>query len=285
MMHELVNQYLGALIALFLVTAMFSLGLDLTLRQIVGSLRDRRLVFVALLVNLVITPLLAIIITSLIPLDEGLRIGIVIYAIAAGTEGGPKVVQLIQGNTAYAFGLLGLLLVYTATAVPVIISFAIPDSTIHTGSILIKLLFVVLLPISLGLFLRAQYQNVAQLLNPIAHRLSMFLLYFLVALLVYANFEQFLTVPVSALWAAALFFVLAFCVGYLAGGRDISNRRALAIMTFARNGSVAMMIAADVFTDDPTVLVMVTIMTAAATVAGVLMITWRVVTRLWWKRL
>ena len=97
---------------------MFSLGLDLTLRQIVGSLRDRRLVAVSLLVNLVVVPLLAIIVTSQISMDEGLRIGIVIYAFAAGTEGGPKFVQLIKGNTAYAFGLLVLLLIYTVTVVP-----------------------------------------------------------------------------------------------------------------------------------------------------------------------
>ena len=63
---------------------MFSLGLDLTLRQIVGSLRDRRLVAVSLLVNLVVVPLLAIIVTSQISMDEGLRIGIVIYAFAPG---------------------------------------------------------------------------------------------------------------------------------------------------------------------------------------------------------
>jgi hypothetical protein len=43
-------------------------------------------------------------------------------------------------------------------------------------------------------------------------------------------------------------------------------------MTFARNGSISMMIAAEVFTDDPTVLVMVTIMTATAVVAGVLIV-------------
>jgi len=270
--HDLVNQYIGALIAIFLLTAMFSLGLDLTLRQIVGSLRDRRLVAVSLLVNLVVVPLLAIIITSQISMDEGLRIGIVIYAFAAGTEGGPKFVQLIKGNTAYAFGLLVLLLVYTVTVVPLILSLVIPGAHIDTGAILVKLLLVVALPIGLGLFLNAHYQRLANRLSPVVHRLTMFLLYFLVALLVYVNFEQFMSMQASALLAGALFFILAFATGYFAGGPAAGNRRALAIMTFARNGSISMMIAAEVFTDDPTVLVMVTIMTATAVVVGVLIV-------------
>jgi len=270
--HDLVNQYIGALIAIFLVTAMFSLGLDLTLRQIVGSLRDRRLVAVSLLVNLVVVPLLAIIVTRLIPMEEGLRLGILIYAFAAGTEGGPKFVQLIKGNTAYAFGLLVLLLIYTVTAVPLILSLVIPGAHIDTGVILVKLLLVVALPISLGLFLNAYHQRLASRLNPIVHGLAMFLLYFLVALLVYVNFAQFVSLQASALLAGALFFILAFAAGYLAGGPAAGNRRALGIMTFARNGSISMMIAAEVFSDDPTVLVMVTIMTATAVVTGVLIV-------------
>ncbi|MBP6723613.1 MAG: bile acid:sodium symporter [Halioglobus sp.] len=272
MVHELVNQYIGALIAIFLVTAMFSLGLDLTLRQIVGSLRDRRLVAVSLLANLAVVPLLALIITSLIPMDEGLRVGIVIYAFAAGTEGGPKFVQLIKGNTAFAFGLLVLLLIYTVTIVPLILPLVIDGAQIDTGAILIKLLLVVALPIGLGLLLNARYQRLANRLNPIVHGLAMFLLYFLVALLVYVNFQQLVSMQAGALLAGVLFFVLAFATGYLAGGPDARNRRALGIMTFGRNGSISMMIATEVFTDDPTVLVMATMMTATAVVVGVLIV-------------
>ena len=120
-MNELLSQAVGPVIAIFLVTAMFSLGLDLTLRQIVDSLRDKSLVTKSLLVNFFLVPLLAVAITSMIPMHEGLRIGIVVYAIAAGTEGGPKFVQMIKGNTAFAFGLLVLLLTFTVIVVPLLL--------------------------------------------------------------------------------------------------------------------------------------------------------------------
>lgn len=166
MINELLSQSLGPLIAIFLVTAMFSLGLDLTVRQIVDSLRDRGLVAKSVLINLVVAPLLAIVITRLIPMDEALRIGIVVYAISAGTEGGPKFVQMIKGNTAFAFGLLVVLLTFTVTLVPSIIPLAIPHAEIPTGALVVKLLLVVALPIGLGLFLNARYQGLATRLSP-----------------------------------------------------------------------------------------------------------------------
>ena len=43
-------------------------------------------------------------------------------------------------------------------------------------------------------------------------------------------------------------------------------------MTFARNGSIAMLIAREVFTDEPQVLVMATIMTVASVVIVVVIV-------------
>jgi BASS family bile acid:Na+ symporter len=272
-MIELLTQAAGPLIALFLVAAMFSLGLDLTLREIIGSLRDRRLVTKSLLINLALVPLLAIAITSLIPMHEGLRIGIVVYAIAAGTEGGPKFVQMIKGNTAFAFGLLVLLLTFTVTLVPLILPLVIPHAEIHTGALVLKLLLVVALPIGLGLLLNGLYPAHAARLSPFAHHLSMFLLYGLFVLLIYINFQELVALQSGALLAGLLYFVLAFAAGYLAGGPDVHNRRALGIMTFARNGSISMLIGREVFPGDPQVLMMATIMTVSSVVLVVLIVT------------
>jgi BASS family bile acid:Na+ symporter len=272
MIDEMLNQAVGPIIAIFLVSAMFSLGLDLTLRQIVSSLRDRTLVIRSVLVNLLAVPLLAVIVTSLIPMDEALRIGIVVYAISAGTEGGPKFVQMIKGNSAFAFGLLTVLLIFTVTLVPLIIPLVIPHAEIHTGALVVKLLLVVALPICSGLFLNGRYPELAARLSPFAHHLSMFLLYGLFFLLIYVNFGEIASLQGTALLAGLLFFALAFTAGYFAAGPDRHNRRALGIMTFARNGSISMLIAREVFMDQPQVLVMATIMTVASVVIVVVIV-------------
>jgi len=270
MINEILNQAVGPFIAIFLVTAMFSLGLDLTIGQIGLALRKRRLVLVSLLVNFVAIPLLAIAISRIIPMERALQLGIVLYAFSAGTEGGPKFVQMVQGNTAFAFGLLVLMLIFTVTLVPLLLAWVMPGAHIPITALIGKLLLVVALPIGLGLYINGRYAKLAARLNPIFHRLAMVLLWLLFVLLVYVNLDAIATLPTNALLAGLLFFVAAFAVGYLGGGPAQENRRALAIMSFARNGSISMMIAREVFTDDPQVLVMVTVMAAASVILAVL---------------
>lgn len=270
MINELLNQAVGPVIAIFLITAMFSLGLDLTLGQIALALRNRRLVAKATVVNFIVVPLLAIAITRLIPMDNALRMGIVLYAFSAGTEGGPKFVQMVKGNTAFAFGLLVIMLVFTVSLVPVILAWVMPRAHIPIGALALKLVLVVALPIGFGLYLKASREKLADRLNPIFHRLSMVLLWALFVLLVYVNLDAIAELPTNALLAGLLLFTLAFAAGYTGGGPAADDRRALAIMSFARNGSISMMIARVVFTDDPQVLVMTTVMAATSVVLAVL---------------
>ncbi len=270
MINELLNQAVGPVIAIFLVTAMFSLGLDLTFGQITQALRNKRLVAKSAVVNFVLIPLVAIAITRLIPMQDALRIGIVLYALSAGTEGGPKFVQIVKGNTAFAFGLLVVMLVFTVSLVPVILSLVMPGAHIPIGDLVFKLILVVALPIGAGLYISSRREQLAARLNPIFHRASMVLLWLLFVLLVYVNLDAIATLPVNALLAGLLLFALTFAIGYIGGGPATEDRRALAIMSFARNGSISMMIAREVFTDVPEVLVMTTVMAAASVILAVL---------------
>jgi len=272
MLREFLTQYVALVIIIFLITAMFSLGLDLTVRQIIEPLKNKRLVLTAMLTNVFAVPLLAYALTSVIPMHEGFRIGIILYALAAGTEGGPKFVQIVKGNAAFALGILVLLLTFTVICLPMVLSLAVENLQFPRGELVLKLLLVVALPIGLGLLLKAKAKSVADKLYLVTHRLSMILLGTAFFVLIYVYYGDIIALQIGAIMAGLAFFVLAFLAGYLSGGTDWQNRRALGIMTFARNGSIAMMIARDVFTDDPRVLVMVTVMAAASVVGAVLIV-------------
>ena len=272
MLKELLTQYVPLLIISFLVTAMFSLGLDLTVKQIIEPLKNKRLVLTSMLTNVIAVPLLAFALTSVIPMHEGFRIGIILYALAAGTEGGPKFVQIVKGNAAFALGLLMLLLTFTVICLPMVLSLAVENLQFPRGELVLKLLIVVALPIGLGLLLNAKAKSVADKLNPVMHRLSMTLLGIAFFVLIYVYYGDFIALQGGAILAGLAFFLLAFLAGYLSGGPEWQNRRALGIMTFARNGSIAMMIAGQVFTDEPKVLVMATVMAAASVIGAVLIV-------------
>jgi BASS family bile acid:Na+ symporter len=271
-MDEFLRQSVPLVIAIFLVTAMLSLGLDMTVKQVSQPLRNRWLVIKSLLVSVLAVPLIAIVLTRVIPMEQALATGLVIYALAAGTEGGPKFVQMVQGNTPFAFGLLAVLLTATVIFLPMVINVAIPDADVALGEVVVKLLLLVALPICLGMLVNARLTGLAERISPAIHRLSMIFLAVLFTLIIYVNLEAIMSLQPTALLAGLLLFVVSYGAGYAAGGPAAENRKALAIMTFARNGSISMLIAGQVFSDEPQVLVMVTLMAAASVVGGVLVV-------------
>jgi BASS family bile acid:Na+ symporter len=253
----------------FLATAMFSLGLELTVRQIVEPLRDRRLLGFSLLANVVIVPLIAVVITRVIPMHEALAIGIVVYALAAGTEGGPKFVQIAGGNAGFAIGLLAVLLSITIVLMPAELSFVVPGAHVDRGGLLAKLLLAVAAPVGLGLFLRARFTAFAIRFAVTVHRGSLVFLAVFFLLVVYVNFDEMLSLEPGAILAGSLFFAASFVASYLLGGPEISNKRALAMMSFVRNAPISMTTATQVFPHEPGVMVMVTVMAAASVVYAV----------------
>jgi len=80
------------------------------------------------------------------------------------------------------------------------------------------------------------------------------------ALLVLLNYEEMLRLIGSgAPLAAVIFIVLSLVTGYLLGGPERGTRLAMASMHGGRNASVALMIASQVFSDQPKVLMMITV--------------------------
>ena len=271
-MDEFLRQSVPLAIAIFLVTAMLSLGLDLTLKQIMEPLRNRRLVIKSVLISGLAVPLVAIALTQALAMEQALATGLIVYALAAGTEGGPKFVQLVKGSTAFAFGLLGVLLTVTVVFLPLAINLAIPGAEVSVGEVVVKLLLLVALPIAVGMVVNARAADLAARISPGVHRLSIIFLAILFFLVIYVNIEAIVSMQSTAVLAGMLLFAITYGVGYAAGGPVVEDRKALAFMTFARNGSISMLIAGQVFIDQPQVLVMATLMAAGSVVVAVIVV-------------
>jgi len=269
-MDELLRQSVPLVIAIFLFTAMLSIGLDMTVRQVVEPLRNRRLVIISLLTSAVAVPLVAIVLSRVIPMEEALAMGLVLYALAAGSEGGPKFVQMINGNSHFAFGLMAALLTVTIIFLPLVLNVAMPGAEVSLGEVVPKLLLLVALPIAVGMMTRARFVDLAERINPAIHRLALIFLALLFVLIIYVNIEAIASLQATALLAGVLLFAITYGIGYATGGPAVENRKALAIMTCVRNGPIPMLLAGQVFADEPQVLVMVTLMAAGSVVVAVL---------------
>lgn len=269
-MQELLAKTLPLVALAFLASAMFSVGLDLTVRQIAAPLRNRRLLGSALLAGVIVIPLIAFLLTRVIPMAPALAVGLMVYALAAGTEGGPKFVQLARGNAGFAVGLLAVLLSITVVFMPLLLSYVVPDAHIDRARLLVKLLMAVVVPIGAGLAIRATRVALADRLGGFMHRFALaFLAVFFVQVIV-VNYQAMLALQPAAMLAAVLFFAIGFAASYLLGGPRWQDRRALAIMAPVRNAPISMTTASQVFPHEPGVLVMVTVLAALSVVVAVL---------------
>jgi BASS family bile acid:Na+ symporter len=77
----------------------------------------------SLTANFIILPIITYLILQLIPLPEGLAIGLILMAAGAGSPFMLKIVQLIKADMAFAVGLMIILSLVTLFYLPLMLSF------------------------------------------------------------------------------------------------------------------------------------------------------------------
>ncbi len=244
-------------IIVFVVTSMLDMGLSLTVGQIVDPLRNRRLVALALAANFVLVPLAALLIRALIPLREGHAIGLLLLATAAGAPFLPKLTQIAKGNIALSVGLMGLLMVVTVIFVPLVLPLLLPGVSVNPVDIARSLVVLMLIPLGIGLLVRARNPGPAGRLRPVFTKLSSAALLVLFVAMLFVHWRKILSAFGSSAIVAALLFVAAsLAVGYLLAGRAAGARTVMTLGTTQRNISAALLVAGQNFAD-PDVIVMV----------------------------
>jgi predicted Na+-dependent transporter len=191
-------------------------------------------------------------------LDEGLATGLIIAGAAAGAPFLPKLVQVAKGNAAFSVGLMTLLMVVTVIYLPIMLPVLLPGASVSPWDIAQSLIFTMLLPLAIGLFIKARYEETAGSLQPHMSQISsMAIVIMLVTVLVLQFSTIISTIGSGGLLAALLFLVGGLVIGLLLGGREQGMRSVMGLGTAQRNLAAAMLVAAQNFSDDPNVLVMV----------------------------
>jgi BASS family bile acid:Na+ symporter len=257
-MREILSHLLSCAVTGFGVASMASVGLGYSVRQIIDPLRNWLGVFFALVANFVVVPLLGYAIARTLSLDRPFEIGLLLVAFSAGAPFVVKLTQIAGGNLAFAAGLLVLLLVVTIGYIPMVVPLALPDATASASAIARPLLWTMLLPLAVGLWVRAQAPHWAERVQPIADRLASLALVVLVGLSLLINLQAILSVfGTGAILAGILLIVAAFVTGYLLGSFGPDTRDEVALGTAQRNFAAAMVVAQSL--GDPQILVMVVV--------------------------
>jgi len=235
-------------VLLFVISSMASMGLSLSMAQIVTPLANLRRVALVLLCNFVLAPALAIVITIVLPVNESIRLGLILLSTAAGAPFLPKLVQVAKGSTAFAVGLMVLLMVVTIFYLPVVLPLVVKDIEIQPWRIGRSLLVLMLLPLAVGMLVRSRYEEAAEGLQRVFAQASNIALMLLIVLGIVLNFQAMLGLVGSyGILAAIILIVGLLFIGTLLGGRDPAVSRVMGLGAAQRNISAALVVAGQNF--------------------------------------
>ncbi|KAB1185392.1 MULTISPECIES: bile acid:sodium symporter family protein [Haloferax] len=244
-------------VLVFVVTSMLAMGLSLTISQILEPLRNASLVAKALAANFVLVPIVAYVLVFVFPLSEGQSVGIILLATAAGAPFLPKLVEVAKGNIAFGVGLMVLLMVVTVAYVPLVLPLLLPGVQVNPLDIASSLIVLMLVPLAIGLVVKARYDGIAASVQPVMSQTSTVALVFLTVLMLVLNFDNLVSVIGTGVILALLVFVaISFGLGYVLGGPAADTKSVMGLGTGQRNISAALVVAAQNFQDPDVVTIL-----------------------------
>jgi BASS family bile acid:Na+ symporter len=264
-MRDVLAQTASIAVIVFAVSSMVSVGLSHSVRSIVEPLREPRAVFRALVANFVLVPLWAVAVERAIPMEPPLALGLFLLAGSAGAPFLIKLTKAARADLALSATLLMLLVPCTIVFLP----FYVPLATVHPslsgltyvrGSVLglgVPLVSTMLVPIAVGLVVKAAAPRWAAPLVPITGKLATLALVVIILATLFANARDVARIFASGAIVGALALIVgAFAMGFMLSRRE--RGLVLGLGTAQRNIAAAMVVASRDFSD-PDILIMVTV--------------------------
>jgi BASS family bile acid:Na+ symporter len=196
---------------------------------------------------LILVPLLALALVSLVDLPRGARVGIMLMAISPGAP-----VALRRSLDAGAHGAFApslQLVVVTLAVVTLPGSIAVLDwiyaghASVAPWQVARQVFFAQILPLGIGIGMRAGFPTFAQRLEPRLARLANLLLLALALIVIVDVWELVFSAGIAPLACAVILTFAALGIGHALGRPEPSTRPAMAFCCAMRNPGLALLVA------------------------------------------
>lgn len=277
------DQAISLLVSVTLIEMSFATGLGVRLADVMGTAKDGKLLFGAGLANYVAVPAAAVILILLVDADPLIAAGILILAVCPGAPYGPPLTALARGATATSVGLMVILAGSSVVLAPLLLVLLLPLTTggadLHVDPLGMLAVIVVtqLLPLCGGLTVSQRWPDRAARWLGHAVAVSKILNVATLALILASQFTQLLDVlRPSGVLAMLVLLGISLGTGWVAGGPESSDRKAMALTTSIRNVGLGLVITASAFAG--------TTAATAVIVYGLVQLLGSFLLALWWRR-
>lgn len=255
---ETIALAMKLLILVFVVGSMATLGLSLQFKAIVKSLRQPSLIVVTIIVNFLLSPGIAWLMTWMFPVNTSYETGLLLLSAAAGAPFLPKLVELAGGDVTLSVSILLLQMAGSIMLMPLTLPLLIPGLKADAISIALPLILQMLLPLGLALIFQQLAPGLASRLYPVMKLITSFSALGAVALLLITNMSGMLrTLGSGASLMAMAYVVLTMMAGFLSGMIIRSSGIVHALGSGQRNIAAALVTAASNQLDELVVVMLI----------------------------
>lgn len=234
-----------------LAMIMFIMGLTLTEDDLLRISRDPKPVFVGVLLQFLLMPLLALLLANMLQLSNQLTAGMVLVGSCAGGTASNVICYLAKGDVALSISMTMTSTLIGVIATPLLCSFYLSETVdVDTWGLLLSILQIVLLPVLVGFACNHYFQTAVARIEPLLPTLSILMILLIIAIVVALNADRLLDVGLATMIAVVLHNLLGVTGGFYVSrliGFDLKQSQTIAIEVGMQNSGLGVALALQFF--------------------------------------
>ena len=236
------RQIRPTVINYLLGVVMFGMGLTLNLQDFKIVFSRPKDVIIGCLAQFTIMPLLAWILARLFSLDEALALGVVLVGCCPGGTASNVITYLAKGDLALSVGMTGVSTLFAPFLTP-LLTWALAGKSVNVDVVgmLLSILWVVILPIVVGLIVKGLWPNFTKKATDYLPAFSSIAIAMIVAIIISANANKLLAGGSIIVLVVILHNLCGLSLGYLIGrllGLSEAKKRAISIEVGMQNAGL-----------------------------------------------
>lgn len=276
------DQLINILVTITLIEMMMTVGLGVTVADLISVARNWQLLGKVVLANYILVPAATVVLLLLFKAQPMIAAGFLILAVCPGAPYGPPFVAIAGGPVTTAVGMMVVLAASSAVLAPALLHLLLPllsgDEPLNVDAvrIVVTLLLTQLAPLGVGVALRQWRPTLAERLRKPAGVLSRVLNLVAAGVILVVKHDLLLGFGIRAFAGMLILLIASWAFGWLLGGPGADLRKTVTLTTSLRNVGVGLVIATSAFAGTPAI--------TAVLVYGLLEVLGSLLLALWWGK-
>lgn len=242
---------LESLIVPLLALVMFIMGLNLNRHDFARIMEQPKPIFVGVLLQFLLMPLLALTLASLLQLSNQLTAGMVLVGSCAGGTASNVISYLAKADLALSVSMTVTSTLLGVVLTPLLCTFYLSDTIeVDSMGMLVSILQMVLLPVAAGSLINEFGHQMVRKAEPYLPTLSILLILLIIAIVVALNSGRLLEVGLVTLAAVILHNLGGLSGGYYLSrllGLDLEQSHTIAIEVGMQNSGLGVALALEFY--------------------------------------